>query len=99
MGKCQSVANITSSYSGGSYPPPSLKSTMDSYHSDSSSTNEDTSSPSVFSIFHEEDIILNILSYVADVPYEMNSNGMFMYVYFFAILKSSDMYVFLTLGT
>ena len=77
MGKCQSVANIiSSSYSGDSYPEPSLKSTMDSYDMNLSSTNEDTTSPSVFSIFHE-DILLNILSYVADVPYEMNSNGMY----------------------
>ena len=80
MGKCQSVANISSSYPGDSYPEPSLKSTMDSNDFDMSSTNEDTSSsPSVFSIFHE-DILLNILSYVADVPYEMNGNGMYIIV-------------------
>ena len=76
MGKCQSVANIiSSSYSGDSYPEPSLKSTMDSYDMES---NEDTTSTSVFSFFHE-DILLNILSYVADIPYEMNSNGMYVF--------------------
>jgi len=76
MGKCQSVANTISSLPGDSYPEPSLKSTMDSYDMDSSSNNEDTSSPSVF----HEDILLNILSYVADIPYEMNSNGMYVIV-------------------
>ena len=77
MGKCQSVVNVSSSYSGDSYPEPSLKSTMDSYDMDSTTT-DTSSSSSVFSIFHE-DILLNILSYVADVPYEMNSNGMLYY--------------------
>ena len=68
---------------------------MDSYDMNSS-TNEDTSPPSVFSIFHEEDIILNILSYVADVPYEMNSNGMCMLLFaiLFACFYAYDMYMF-----
>ena len=76
-------SQLSSSYPGDRYPEPSLKSTMDSYDMASSSTND--TSPSVFSIFHE-DILLNILSYVADVPYEMNSNGMLCYCLQFYLL-------------
>ena len=75
MGKCQTrLASCVNAEEGGDEVDLQMKSTMDSSDGEGeapmSSSEGASSLPSALSIFHE-DILLNILSYVADVPFEM----------------------------